>query len=195
LIVHWPIARDPKVWASNLKKEFDLISRMAEHFSYVGIHTEFPVVFSLPFQMSDEQGYHSQTLNINLLRVMQIGVTLGDASRNVAVQLQVLAFGGHSHGGRDQDLRKGESGFHQLARDGIDVVDFSHLLLASGLVMSDDIFCVAFHGSYNFAYLLKTLTGGPLPAAEEEFLESFQLFFPHFYDVRQIAFIEEQRMS
>jgi CCR4-NOT transcription complex subunit 7/8 len=187
------------VWGSNVEEEFDPISRMAERYSYVGLHTEFPGFLSVPFQVSDEQGYYAQTLNVNLLRVVQIGLTLGDASRNVCGTWQFnFRFSPSEDIHTAEAIRifeKANPDFPRFARDGIDVVDFSHLLLASGLVMAGDIVWVAFHGSYDFAYLLKMLTGGPLPAAEDEFLRSFQLFFPHFYDVRQIAFIEEQRMG
>jgi hypothetical protein len=54
-----------------------------------------------------------------------------------------------------------------LFRDfGIDVEDFAELLISSGLVLNPKIKWLAFHGGYDFAYLIRCMTGENLPADE-----------------------------
>ena len=40
---------------------------------------------------------------------------------------------------------------------------FGELMMMSGLVLTDEVKWISFHGSYDFAYLLKTLTCCELP--------------------------------
>jgi CCR4-NOT transcription complex subunit 7/8 len=84
--------------------------------------------------------------------------------------------------------------FQRMEQDGIDVIDFAHLLLAHGLVMNENVVWISFHGGYDFADLLKILTGGPLPAVEAEFRRAFQLYFPYFYDIKHINFVAQQKI-
>ncbi len=47
---------------------------------------------------------------------------------------------------------------------------------------------VCFHGLFDFAYLLKLLTGDPvLPADEFQFQDMLRIYFPHFFDVKSMA--------
>ena len=48
--------------------------------------------------------------------------------------------------------------FEQLEQNGIEHEQFAEYLLSSGLVLNDELKWVCFHGIYDFAYLLKTLT-------------------------------------
>jgi CCR4-NOT transcription complex subunit 7/8 len=63
--------------------------------------------------------------------------------------------------------------------------EFKH---ASGLVLVEGVHWVCFHGMFDFAYLLKLLTGeDKLPADEYKFQEILALYFPSVYDVKLLA--------
>ena len=56
----------------------------------------------------------------------------------------------------------------------------------SGLVLNNKIRWISFHGDYDFAYLIKLLTGSNLPESKEEFDTIREIFFPHVFDVKYI---------
>lgn len=61
-------------------------------------------------------------------------------------------------------------------------------LTTSGLVYSDKILWVCFHGIFDFAYLLKVLSGEQtLPENDYLFQEVLQLYFPKLVDVKTLA--------
>ncbi|URD81899.1 CAF1 family ribonuclease [Musa troglodytarum] len=88
--------------------------------------------------------------------------------------------------------------WHRLrpaSRFGIDSGDFAALLCRSGLV-AHCRFCrplsarwIAFHGCYDFAYLIKVLGNGtPLPDTLEEFLGLVNLLFGETVDLKYMMF-------
>ena len=56
--------------------------------------------------------------------------------------------------------------------------------MMSGLVLSDDVKWVSFHSSYDFGYLLKTLTCQELPVLEDAFMDLLHIYFPYIYDIK-----------
>jgi CCR4-NOT transcription complex subunit 7/8 len=54
---------------------------------------------------------------------------------------------------------------------------FGERLTASGLVLNDEVKWIAFHGMYDFAYMLKLLTGAPMPVGIAHFEEALDTFF------------------
>lgn len=54
----------------------------------------------------------------------------------------------------------------------------------SGLVLNDEVRWLTFHSSYDFGYLLKTLTCTELPHDEASFMELFHIYFPCAYDIK-----------
>jgi hypothetical protein len=77
--------------------------------------------------------------------------------------------------------------FEKFENYGIDVQYFGELLMMSGLVLNDEIKWVSFHSSYDFGYLLKTLTCTDLPMDEPAFMELLLTYFPSIYDVKVAA--------
>ena len=53
--------------------------------------------------------------------------------------------------------------------------------------MNDDLHWYGFHTDHDFAYLLRSLSGVPLPKDETQFLKDLTYYFPNFYDVKVIA--------
>lgn len=81
-------------------------------------------------------------------------------------------------------LQRSGVDFSALERDGIDPTIFGDLLTTSGLVCNEAIQWVSFHGSYDFAYLTKTLVCQPLPRTENEFFDMLRVLFPRRYDLK-----------
>lgn len=74
--------------------------------------------------------------------------------------------------------------FEKFEHYGIDIQYFGELMMMSGLVLTDEVKWVSFHGSYDFAYLLKTLTCCELPSDETGFMDLLHLYFPSTYDAK-----------
>lgn len=76
--------------------------------------------------------------------------------------------------------------FAKFEKYGINIQDFGEAMMMSGLVLNDDVKWTSFHSSYDFGYLLKTLTCANLPPDESSFLDLLHTFFPCIYDVKVI---------
>jgi CCR4-NOT transcription complex subunit 7/8 len=74
--------------------------------------------------------------------------------------------------------------FQKFDELGIDVHYFGELMMMSGLVLNEDVKWVSFHSSYDFGYLLKTLTCRELPLDEPGFMDLLHTYFPCIYDVK-----------
>ena len=60
----------------------------------------------------------------------------------------------------------------------------ANALLYSGLIANPSLQWVTFHGQYDYAYLLKLLTGNSLPQSSQEFLGKVTQFFPRHLDTK-----------
>ena len=151
--------------------------------------------------------YHYQTLraNVDLLSVIQLGITLFGADGEMPPA--------HAENGRFQngtvpcphtwqfnfkfnqetDMYNQESidflqnvgmnmEMHETA--GIDFRQFGSLLITSGLVMMEDVRWISFHSGYDFGYLVKLMYCKPLPDDEAEYRKLLKLFFPAIYDIK-----------
>jgi CCR4-NOT transcription complex subunit 7/8 len=78
--------------------------------------------------------------------------------------------------------------FQKFDELGIDVHYFGELMMMSGLVLNEDVKWVSFHSSYDFGYLLKTLTCRELPLDEPGFMDLLHTYFPCIYDVKVLLF-------
>jgi CCR4-NOT transcription complex subunit 7/8 len=74
--------------------------------------------------------------------------------------------------------------FDKFEKYGIDIQYFGECLVMSGLVLNDDVKWLSFHSSYDFGYLLKTLTCAELPQEEASFLDLLTTYFPCIYDIK-----------
>jgi CCR4-NOT transcription complex subunit 7/8 len=59
--------------------------------------------------------------------------------------------------------------------------------MTSGLVLTDKVSWICFHGAYDFAYILRLLTGkDKLPDNEKTFFEMLSIYFPKIVDIKYL---------
>jgi len=185
------------VWADNMNEEFACIRKVAQKFPYVSMDTEFPGVVAKPtgtFRNNSDYQYQCLKMNVDILRVIQIGVTFSDDDGNFPVDtpctwqfhfsfsLQNDTYAEDSI----QLLRSAGIDFARHSRAGINVQDFGELLMSSGLVLDPRIKWVSFHSYYDFGYLLRICTGEPLPTLDSEFFDILHRYFPCIYDIKYL---------
>jgi len=179
------------VWASNLDTEMEIIRDLLEKYKYVAMDTEFPGVVARP--VGDVNDMHYQTLrcNVDMLKLIQLGITLTDEHGNFVDGCTCWQFNFKFSLKDDifaQDsielLKTSGIDFEKFEKYGIDIQYFGELIMMSGLVLSDDIKWISFHSKYDFGYLLKTLTCTELPLDEVGFMELLGVYFPCVYDIK-----------
>lgn len=182
------------VWADNLDEEMENIRQLVDKYPYIAMDTEFPGVVARPIgSFNSSSDYHYQTLrcNVDLLKIIQLGLTFSDNDGNVPPTICTWQFNFKFNLNEDmyaQDsidllIRSGIE-FSKNEEYGIDVADFGELLMSSGIVLNDAVKWISFHSGYDFGYLLKVLTCKPLPAEEAEFFDSVRTYFPCIYDIK-----------
>lgn len=182
------------VYADNLQEEMNKIVAIVEDYPFVAIDTEFPGVVAKPvgkFTTSSEYRYRTLKCNVDLLKIIQLGISFFDRHGNRRPGVCTWQFNFKFNLGEDmyaQDsidlLTKSGLNFKRHEERGIDVNEFGALLITSGLVLADDVCWISFHGGYDYGYLLKVLTNQQLPKKESEFFELYQTFFSWSYDLK-----------
>ncbi|KAJ2961564.1 hypothetical protein NQZ79_g3150 [Umbelopsis isabellina] len=198
-----------EVWAENLEEEMVHLRDLVEDYPYLAMDTEFPGVVARPigtFRTSSD--YHYQTLrcNVDLLKIIQLGVTFADENGNLPENACTWQFNFRFNLGysilddlipvaapsciicaKDSILDFAGTTYFQKHKDyGIDVEHFGELLISSGFVLLDDVKWISFHSGYDFGYLLKVLTCAPMPADESQFFELLRTYFPCIYDIKYL---------
>eukprot|EP01056_Protomagalhaensia_sp_Gyna25_P005573 Protomagalhaensia_sp_Gyna_25__5572@NODE_763_length_2674_cov_21_251613_g598_i0_p1_GENE_NODE_763_length_2674_cov_21_251613_g598_i0NODE_763_length_2674_cov_21_251613_g598_i0_p1_ORF_typecomplete_len191_score11_47CAF1/PF04857_20/9_7e29_NODE_763_length_2674_cov_21_251613_g598_i049621 len=150
-----------QVWKSNLDESFDEIRNIVEAYPYVSLDTEFPGIVARPITHI-EYNYQTVKCNVDLLSVIQLGFTFANGRGEMPLAGCTWQFNFQFSLARDihaQDsiefLTQNGVDFSLSERDGINPQRFGALLIESGLIMSEDIRWVSFHGCYDFGYLLK----------------------------------------
>lgn len=185
------------VWADNLDEVMKTIREVVQRNCYVAMDTEYPGVVARPigsFTTSTDYQYQTLRCNVDLLRIIQLGVAFFHEDGTYMSDLPVWQFNFKFSLSEDmyaQDsieiLKQAGIDFATHEEKGIEVARFGELLVPSGLVLGDNIKWVSFHGSSDFGYLLKVLTCAPLPAEEETFFDLLHTYFPYTYDLKHVA--------
>ncbi|ETV95179.1 hypothetical protein H310_11441 [Aphanomyces invadans] len=186
------------VWASNLDEEMKKVRQIVRRKCYVAMDTEFPGVVARPigsFTTTTEYQYQTLRCNVDLLRIIQLGLAFFHEDGTVMRDCPVWQFNFKFSLNEDmyaensiELLKQSGIDFAKHEECGIEVTRFGELLVPSGLVLEPNIKWLNFQGSYDFGYLLKILTCAPLPSDEDSFFELFQLYFPSSYDLKYLAF-------
>ncbi|GFF64664.1 CCR4-NOT transcription complex subunit 7 [Aspergillus lentulus] len=201
------------VWKHNLAQEMAVLRQLVEKYPYISMDTEFPGIVARPIgSFTNKADYHYQTLrcNVDLLKMIQLGITLFSADGEVPPPNATDANGqplGNSlvpapctwqfnfRFSLENDMYAQEStamlakagiDFNMHEKNGIDPFEFGALLISSGLVLLDDVHWVSFHSGYDFGYLMKIMLCKPLPENEEDFHTLLKIFFPSLYDIKYL---------
>jgi CCR4-NOT transcription complex subunit 7/8 len=189
-----------EVFDDNLEAEFAHMRKIVDDFPYVAMDTEFPGVVAKPvgnFKSSREYLYKALKMNVDMLKLIQLGLTFTDATGqlprwNGELCVWQFNFKGFriSEDVYAQDsielLKQSGIDFALNESRGIDVQRFGELLMTSGIVLNDDIRWITFHSNYDFGYLLKILTCQPLPNTEADFFELLNIYFPNIFDIKYL---------
>jgi CCR4-NOT transcription complex subunit 7/8 len=149
------------------------------------------------FKSSREYHYKALKINVDMLKLIQLGLTFTDAEGNLPRHNGELCVWQFNFKGFKlsedvyaQDsielLKQSGIDFAQNEARGIDVQTFGEVLMSSGIVLNEDIRWITFHSGYDFGYLLKVLTSQPLPALEADFFDQLGTFFPHIFDIKYL---------
>ncbi|KAJ9471892.1 putative CCR4-associated factor 1-like protein 6 [Diplonema papillatum] len=186
------------VWAANLEEEFERIRQIIVDYPYISMDTEFPGVVARPigsFRSNTEFYYQTLRCNVNLLKIIQLGVTFSDEKGNhppgtVCWQFNFKFNLSDDIYAQDSIDLLADSGidFAKFAKDGIEVNTFAELLLSSGLVLDAGVpvTWLSFHAGYDYGYLIKILTDAELPAEENDFFDLMDTYFPNVFDIKFI---------
>jgi len=182
-----------EVYSENLEEEMKVIKPLLTEYNYMGMDTEFPgTVYSLK-NLSDDFYYKTLQKNVNELKLIQLGITLtnkdGEYPKNIPYHTWQFNFKFDEEKDKYSEeslnlLKNTGIDFDKLKKNGIEHKKFAKILKKTGLVLNPDVKWISFHGSYDFAYLLKLLGKESLSSNENEFMYTLGLYFPHFYDIR-----------
>lgn len=184
------------VWNYNLEEEFEKIMDIVDSYPYIAMDTEFPGVVARPVGcFKNSHDYHYQTLkcNVDLLKIIQLGLAFCDEEGNIIPGTCVWQFNFKFNLLEDMYakdsidlLEKSGIEFKDHDEKGIDVNDFGEILMTSGIVLNDEVKWISFHSGYDYGYLLKVLTCTVLPKEEAEFFELLRTYFPCVYDIKYL---------
>jgi CCR4-NOT transcription complex subunit 7/8 len=182
-----------EVYKDNFIQEMKNLSILIKKFkyNYIGMDTEFPgTVYSLS-TLTDDFYYKSLKLNVDSLKLIQLGITLSNEKGEYPTPHRTWQFNFEFDYTKDKWSQSSlhllmSSGidFNKIKKDGINHKKFIEQMKISGLVLNPDIHWISFHGSYDFAYLLSNLIGNSLPENEKDFTQLLGLFFPNHYDIK-----------
>ena len=184
------------VWTDNLEEEFRSIRELVEKYPYVAMDTEFPGVVARPVSDTYAHDYHYQSLkcNVDLLKIIQIGLAFADEDGNFAEGCPCWQFNFKfslksdmfAQDSIDLLVNSGIS-FPDHETRGIEPAKFGELIMTSGLVLVDKVVWTSFHSGYDYGYLLKLLTSSDLPDDEKEFFSLLYKYFPTIYDIKYMT--------
>lgn len=184
------------VWAENVEEEMRVIRDIIGKYPYVSMDTEFPGVVAKPVteQYTSDFHYKSLKCNVDLLKIIQLGLSFSDENGNLCKGCPCWQFNfafdldGDMFAQDSIDLLVNSGiSFPDHARRGIDPQLFGELLMVSGLVLDDRVKWVTYHAGYDFAYLMKILTTTNLPKDEKGFFELLKIYFPTVYDIKYMT--------
>ncbi|KAH9841829.1 ribonuclease H-like domain-containing protein [Rhodofomes roseus] len=188
------MSRIREVWAPNLEQEMNNIRDLIDKYPYVAMDTEFPGVVARPigsFKTSSDYHYQTMRCNVDLLKIIQVGLTLADEDGSYPQDVSTWQF--NFHFSVNDDMYAPES-IELLQKSGIDLQrheemgiepnDFAELMITSGLVLTPETKWISFHSGYDFGYFVKLLTAESLPTTEEMFFDVLRTWFPTIYDIK-----------
>lgn len=189
-----------EVWEDNLEEEIRLIREIVDDYPYLAMDTEFPGVVVRPvgnFKTTAEYHYETMRLNVDMLKLIQLGLTFSDKQGNLprcGDDYCVWQFNFREFNVSDdmsapdsiELLKQSGIDFKMNKERGIDSERFGELMMSSGVVLNECVHWITFHSGYDFGYLLKLLTRQKLPEADADFFALLKVYFPTVYDIKYL---------
>ena len=180
-----------EVFNDNFIDEMKNLMSLLNKYNYIGMDTEYPgIVYQIENNLA-EFYYKSVKLNVESLKLIQLGITLSDSRGRFPYPYHTWQFNFEFDPEKDKNsnssinlLKNSGINFEELKKNGIEHKLFFQVFKTSGLVLNPKINWISFHGSYDFAYLLYNLLDTPLPQSENEFTKLLGLYFPNHYDIK-----------
>ena len=180
-----------EVFEENFIQEMKNLISLIKEYNYIGMDTEFPGIIYSSSTLSDDFYYKTLKLNVDSLKLIQLGITLTNEKGEYPAPYRTWQFNFEFDYTKDKSSQSSMSllmssgiNFKKMKKSGINHKKFIEQFKNSGLVLNPNIHWISFHGSYDFAYLLSNLLGNSLPKSEKEFTQILGLFFPNHYDIR-----------
>ena len=180
-----------EVFKDNFIEEMKNLISLLNKYNYIGMDTEYVGIVYQIENNFDEFYYNSVKLNVESLKLIQLGITLSDSRGRFPYPYHTWQFNFEFDPEKDKNsdssinlLRNSGINFEELKKNGIEHKLFFQVFKTSGLVLNPKINWISFHGSYDFAYLLYNLLDTPLPQRESEFTKLLGLYFPNHYDIK-----------
>ncbi|XP_051144289.1 probable CCR4-associated factor 1 homolog 11 [Andrographis paniculata] len=163
-----------EVWQHNVPFEIRQIRESISQFPFASINSGAAIQLSGAPQ-SPEQFYAELKLKIDAANVVQIGLTLADASGNLPTLGTSFQYIWNFNFLSDRDLHSSES--IDIYRQGIESSYFAFLFKISLLGFSRTLTWISFQGAFDFGLLVRILSQRPLPEDSIGFRELVRVYF------------------
>uniref|UniRef100_A0A0N5BC65 poly(A)-specific ribonuclease n=1 Tax=Strongyloides papillosus TaxID=174720 RepID=A0A0N5BC65_STREA len=182
------------VWRHNLIEEGAKICRIIKDYNYVGMDTEFPGVVATPvgpFRKKEDFNYQQVSCNVNMLKLIQVGLTFMNFKGELPPGNPVFQF--NFVFDLQDDMYSTESidllnncgiNFSKHKVNGISMHEFGELLTTCGLLTDRNINWLTFSSGYDFGYLIRAVLTRQLPSDEKEFFKLLRRLFPTIIDIK-----------
>lgn len=182
-----------EVWASNFDKEFECMLGVAGKCCYVAFDVEYPGCLQSPRGWvgrgaSSDEIYSTLRGNVDALKPIQLGLAFAGEDRK---PLGCWQFNFHFDACVDRFepgsldfLATAGLDFSRHMAEGLSMISFAERFTSAGLAFGLAHHWISFHGMYDFAYLLKMLTGDVMPPTLSAFDEALDTFFPRRLDIK-----------
>ena len=187
-----------EVYEDNFISEIKGIGEYIKAYPYIGMDTEFPgTVYPLQ-NYCDDFYYKYIKINIDKLKLIQLGITLCNSKGETAKEGSSWQF--NLKFNVEKDLHSNDSitmlsnsgiDFNYLKKKGIPHNIFAEYFLTSGLVLNDEITWISFNGLSDFAYLLRLCLNYDLPENPDNFISNLEMYFPNFYDIKILVTVDD----
>uniref|UniRef100_A0A0D9XHI8 poly(A)-specific ribonuclease n=1 Tax=Leersia perrieri TaxID=77586 RepID=A0A0D9XHI8_9ORYZ len=209
-----PNVRVIKITSHNLHQELAVIASLLPRFPFVAVDTEFPGEVHHHqqrglFGLTPDEQYTVVKANTDELHLLQLGITICDASGHLPVALDFDGsaveltwevdfsdFDLHRHRHAQESvafLRAQGFDFVAARHAGVRAAAFAAALHVAGgilqLARGGGVTWITFGGMYDLAFLIKLVTGGaPLPETRAGFVARVGVFLGHqVFDGRLMA--------
>ena len=194
-----------QVWAENLEKEMDVITRFIDDEPCtVAVSVLFPGTIMVPMGAYTPSEFHYQVVqcNVEMVKPIQMGLAI----QNCRGACHVWQFNFRFNIATDSyksDLyytltRECGVNFDACNQHGIETESFGEYLMTSGLVLNPSVTWVSYNSLFDYGYLLRILTNAPLPLAGptpegkdiplySEFLSTLEFYLKRCFDLKVLV--------